>query len=194
MISYLKGKVKLFKWGLIILDVHGVGYKIVVNPQIAIKNNIVDTGEEVEFFIHEHIREDADDLYGFITYQELELFEMLISVNGVGPKAGMNIMSFAKSDRIVSAISTDDVGFFTNISGIGKKAATKIILDLKSKVSGDKNINVLSRGGDSNDLFDALARLGYKNSEIAAIITKIPADIMDLEEKVRWCLKNLARS
>lgn len=194
MILYLKGKVNLCRWGFLILDVHGVGYKVNVAPQIKIKNNIVDTEEEIELYVHQHIREDSDDLYGFLSYQELELFEMLISVNGVGPKAGMNIMASGKTDRIISAISSDDIGFFTAISGIGKKAATKIILDLKSKVSGDKSINVLSGGGDSDDLVDALLRLGYKNSEISAILTKIPDNITDLEEKVRWCLKNLAKS
>ncbi len=192
MISYLKGRVVLFKWGLIILETRGVGYKVFVNPQIKIKNNIVDTREDVELYIYEHIREDADDFYGFLSYQELELFEKLISVNGVGPKAGLNIMSYAGTDKILHAIISDDMSFFTAISGIGKKVAAKIILDLKSKISSDKSINVIGKIDEADDLMDAMQSLGYKKSEIQGLVSKIPSDIISTEERVRWCLKNLS--
>lgn len=187
MISYLKGKVVASRTGFIIVETGGVGYGVNVSAMIVEKS-----GDTVEFFIHEHIREDADDLYGFKNFDDLSLFEKLISVNGVGPKAGMNIMSAGSAGRIIQAISADDLGFFTAMSGIGKKVAAKIILDLKSKLSGDKNINVLSADG-SEDLVDTLSSLGYKRSEIGTIAAKIPAEITSLEEKVRWCLKNLAK-
>lgn len=193
MISYLKGKVVLFKWGMVILEVNGVGYKVGVDPQIHLPNDVVDSGQPIELFVHEQVREDADDLYGFLSYQELELFERLISVNGVGPKAGMNIMSAGKPEQIISAILSDNLGFFTAISGIGKKAAAKIILDLKSKLSSDKSVNILSAGIDSQDLLDTLSQLGYKNSEISAVAAKLPRDLKDLEENVRWCLKHLSK-
>lgn len=192
MISYLKGRAVLCKWGLIIIETGGVGYKVSVNPQIKIKNNIVDTQEDIELYIYEHIREDADDLYGFLTYQELELFEKLISVNGVGPKAGLNIMSFAETDKILCAIISDDMSFFTAISGIGKKVAAKIILDLKSKISSDKSINVVGNFDEADDLMDAMQSLGYKKAEVQGLIRKIPAEVISTEEKVRWCLKNLS--
>lgn len=190
MIAYLKGKVVLFKWGLVILDVGGVGYKVAVNPQINIPNNIVDTGESVELFVHEQIREDTDDLYGFLSYQELELFEKLISVNGVGPKAGLAIMSAAKCEKIIRSILSDDLSFFTSISGIGKKVAAKIILDLKSKLSGDKTISLSNLDGQ-NDVLDALESLGYKKSELTSILGQIPTDLTTSEEKVRWSLQQL---
>lgn len=192
MISYLKGRAVLFKYGLIIIETGGVGYKVFVNPQIKIKNNIVDTQENIELYIYEHIREDADDFYGFLTYQELELFEKLISVNGVGPKAGLNIMSHAESDKILYAIMNDDMAFFTAISGVGKKVAAKIILDLKSKISSDKSINIIGKMDESNDLIDALESLGYKKSEIQDLVGKIPPEIILTEEKVRWCLRSLS--
>lgn len=193
MISYLKGKVVLFKMGTLILNVNGVGYKVFVNPQINIQNNIVDTKAEVELYTHQHIREDSSDLYGFLSYQELELFELLISVNGVGPKAGMNIMSSSKSDRIIKAISSDDLAFFTSISGIGKKVSAKIILDLKSKISGDKSVSFISKADESSDVMEALISLGYKNLELNGIIQKIPAELITTEQKITWCLKNLAK-
>lgn len=188
MISYLSGKIIASKTGFLIIETGGVGYGVNVDSSVVKKN-----GEQYELFIHEHIREDCHDLYGFPTFEELELFEKLISVNGVGPKAGLNIMSAGKPDKIVSAIISDNLGFFTAISGIGKKVAAKIILDLKSKLSGDHNINVLSGDAESEDLVDTLTQLGYKRPEISAVVTKMPENITGLEAKVRWCLRNLAK-
>lgn len=193
MISYLKGKVVLARWGVLIIETCGVGHKVIVSPQIDIKPNIVDLQEPIELFIHEHIREDADDLYGFLSYEELELFEKLISVNGVGPKAGIAIMSSGKTEEIIRAIVSDNLGFFTAISGIGKKVAAKIILDLKSKISGDRSVNILSGSTVNEDLSDALQSLGYKQSEISSITGKIPSSTETLEDKMKWCLKNLSK-
>lgn len=193
MISYLKGKVVLVHWGFLIVSVGGVGYKIFVDPQIKIAPNIIDTQADIELFTYNHIREDVSDLYGFLSYQELELFEKLISVNGVGPKAGLNIMASAPIDRIIKAITSDDMSFFMAISGIGKKVAAKIILELKSKISTDKSINIIGKMDDSNDLEDTLEALGYKKSEISGLITNIPVELVKIEDKVKWCLKQLAK-
>ncbi|OPZ23439.1 MAG: Holliday junction ATP-dependent DNA helicase RuvA [bacterium ADurb.BinA186] len=188
MISFLRGKIKLVRSGIIILDVLGVGYKVLVDQNIPLRENA-----EVEFFVHEHIKEDVDDLYGFKTWEELELFERLISVNGVGPKAGMAIMSAGKPDKVISSIVSDDLTFFTGISGIGKKVAAKIILDLKSKLSGLDGSDVILGVDRENDVLMALISLGYKKSEVAKIVSGIPADIATDQEKIRWCLKQLKK-
>jgi Holliday junction DNA helicase RuvA len=193
MISYLKGKVVLFKFNILILDVNSVGYKIMVNPAIDLPHNITQNNAEIELFTHQHIREDSSDLYGFLSYKELELFELLISVNGVGPKAGLNIMNSSTPERIIQAISSDDLAFFTSISGIGKKVSAKIILDLKSKISGDKSVSGILKTDEADDVAEALITLGYKKAELQGIIQKIPADLTSLEKKVTWCLKNLAK-
>jgi len=193
MISYLKGKVKLARFGLIILDINGVGYKVVVNPQIAIPENIVDSQDDIELFIHEHLREDADDLYGFLEYQELELFQRLISVNGVGPKAALNIMSAADSGKIITAIQNEDMTFFVSISGIGKKAAAKIILDLKTKISGINASNIITLSNNSDDVSDALVSLGYKRADISQMILQIPESEKTSENKIKWLLKHMGK-
>ncbi len=191
MISYLKGKIIVSNFGFIILDVSGVGYRITIRSDLVFKS-----GETVEFFIHQHLREDSSNLYGFATFDELDLFEKLISVNGVGPKAGLAIMASSETDQIIRAILSENIAFFKSISGIGSKAATKIILDLKSKIGlGKVSADVLSKTSESDDIYDALISLGYKKHELERIVGSIPIEIVGIEKKIHWCFKNLgARS
>jgi len=188
VIGYLKGKVLSYRPGAIILDVVSVGYNIFVNI-----NQTIKIGEEKSYFIYEHIREDIYDLYGFLQQNELNLFKNLISVSGIGPKAAMNIMSIADSEKIVKSIESEDLSFFVSIPGIGKKVAAKIILDLKSKISLLDSLGVIGRSAEGNNIAEALSALGYQRSEILQVIHKIPEDLKNDEEKIRWCLKNLAK-
>lgn len=184
MISYLKGEVILSRPGFVIVDTGNVGYKVFVSN--------VDVGEnkECELFIHEHIREESDDLYGFKEYSDLEMFERLISVNGVGPKVAMIIMTVSNSGNISQAIISEDLSFFQAIPSIGKKVAAKIILDLKSKISGLEGIGVVGKIDENNEVLDALMSLGYKKQEISMVLAKAPNDIKSAEDRIRWFLKN----
>jgi Holliday junction DNA helicase RuvA len=182
MIAYLKGRVILSGGNSLILEMGGVGYKIFCSKNYSGEN---------EFFIHEVIREDCHDLYGFEKYEELILFEKLISVNGIGPKAGLNIMSSANINEIQSAIVVGNVDFFLSISGIGKKAAAKIILELKSKLSGLEDSGILEKMDQSDEIMDALLSLGYKKVEVARVLCRIPKEMIESEERIRWCLKNI---
>lgn len=189
MIAHLSGKILFHKDGFVILDVNGVGYKI----NIANKKELQD-GEQANYFIHQHLREDSSDLYGFNSYEELSLFEQLISVNGVGPKVGMLIMSSAEANKIVRAILNEDLTFFQSISGIGKKVAARIILDLKSKITGIDSEGIIGNLGDNgNEVLDALQSLGYKSSEIMKLFPKIPTECLTTEDKVRWLLRNISK-
>ena len=188
MISYLKGKTILVNAGLAVIETGGIGYRITLRPGLSLEIN-----EDIELYVHEHIREDADDLYGFSTYEELELFEKLISVSGVGPRAGLAIMGAASPDKIVAAISEGRVDFFQAISGIGKKVAAKIIIDLKNKFDALDTGRVVSDSTDSDNIIEALLSLGYTKGEIGKVILKIPSDIEAVEKRVSWCLKNLGK-
>lgn len=188
MIAYLEGKIITGRSSFIILEVNGVGYKVFCN-----NSQINQSDKTLFFFIHHHTREDINDLYGFKSFEELELFEKLISVNGIGPKAGMSIMSFGSASKIIQAIVNSDASFFTAVPGIGKKVAAKIILDLKSKISGGNRDVQLDSINYSDEVSEALLALGYKREEIGDIIGKIPSDLGTAEEKVRWCLKNLKK-
>ncbi|MEI8060855.1 MAG: Holliday junction branch migration protein RuvA [Candidatus Berkelbacteria bacterium] len=188
MIAYLKGKIITSRPGFIILEVSGVGYKVAVSPQV----NFLENRKEYELFIHHHIKEDASDLYGFEKFEELELFEKLLSVNGVGPKAAMTIISMAPTEKIIEAIISEDSSFFQSAPGVGKKVAIKIILDLKSKISNLKYTGNIG-GGAHQDVYDGLETLGYKKQEIDKIIGKIPEELKSSEEKIRWMLKNISK-
>lgn len=185
MIGYLRGKIIISKPGNIIIDVSGVGYKVSVPPQISFIEK-----ENCEIFIHHHIKEDSSDLYGFEKIGELDLFEKLLSVNGVGPKAAMTIISMAPVEKLIDAIITEDSTFFQSASGIGKKVAVKIILELKNKISNLKFSGQIS-SGINQDVHDGLEALGYKKAEIDKIIGNIPKEMKSPEDKIRWCLKNL---
>ena len=187
MIAYLSGKIVLSRPGYVILDTGGVGYKVFVS------NTDVAGTESVSLFVYEHIREDSDDLFGFKEYQNLEMFVKLISVNGVGPKVAMTIMTVAKSEKIVKAIISENIAFFQAIPGIGKKVAAKIILELKSKISTLEGSGVIGHMDESDEVIDALMSLGYKKIEVEKMLAKLPANTKTSEDKIRWCLKNIAK-
>lgn len=186
MIARLQGNIieKTANW--IILNVQGVGYRVFCDAsQLVIEQSVI-------LFVHHHIRETEQALYGFKTMLDLQLFELLITVNGVGPKAAMAIMSSSSPDRIVSAISKSDVSLFKSVSGIGQKVAAKIIVELKNKVGGVGEIDL---GGldSSSELVEALESLGYKKPEIAAVLRQMPSELSNTQEQLSWALKEMGK-
>jgi Holliday junction DNA helicase RuvA len=186
MISYLKGKIKYVGSNWLILDVNDVGYKVFISKPYTSKPY---NSTPLCLYTYHQIREDRSDLYGFETIEELNVFELLLEVNGVGPKMAMNILSGAKVENIKNAIIGGDATFFVAISGVGKKLASKILLELKNKL-GDSDYNILENSEASTELLDAMQSLGYQKSEIYKLISKIPKDLKSTQDKVKWMLKN----
>ncbi len=183
MIGYLRGKIIHNDIKSILLDVNGVGYKVFTNGgSLDTKTN-----QEKEFFTHLAVRENALDLYGFVTRQELEFFELLLTVSGIGPKSAMAILSVASISTLKTAISTEDSSHLTKVSGIGKKNAEKIVLELKDKI-GDYVFDGKLESHDS-DALEALKALGYSEKESREALKKVSGTTT--EEKVRATLKNL---
>src|SRR6185369_15938313 len=164
MIGSIRGKILLKTDKFVIVETCGVGYKVSVSPEILGLNRKV--GEEISLFIHTHVREDALDLYGFLEYSELEFFEMLISVSGVGPRSALAILGLTSIDTLRHAIGTGDTSYLTKISGIGKKTAEKIVIELRDKVA-DKMKGEKSGGSLQGELdaLEALKSLGYSQIE-----------------------------
>lgn len=143
--------------------------------------------ETITAYLYHHVREDANLLYGFIDIPTLALFERLLSVSGIGPKAALAILSLGSTDKIETAIKTGDATFLALAPGVGSKAAQKIILELKGKLpehTGD--------AAQHQDVLSALESLGYKSGDIHPLLPQIPKDITRIEEQIRWVLQNLS--
>ena len=189
MIGRLTGVIESHVTNPIIIDVHGVGYVVHV-PERYLAG--VKPGKIHTIFIHSHIREDAFDLYGFATQQELKLFELLLTVSGIGPKTALGVV-----DRGVEAVETavrkSDVDFFTTIPRLGTKNAQKIIIELKSKLGSSSMLNLDGESGETKQMIDALASMGFDRHEIREAIKKLDAKDVSVEQKIRHALKLLAK-
>jgi len=189
MISKIKGKIEYTRTKFVVVDVNGIGYKVYVTPytlgKIAGKNT-------VEFFTHTYVREDTMDLYGFITLEELEMFELLISISGVGPKAGLGILTVATPRTIKTAILNEDSSILTKVSGVGKKTAERVILELRNKIAdisiGDKEEAIID-----SDTIEALVSMGYSVTEARDALKAVPKDIKDVGQRIKSALKNLGK-
>jgi len=188
MIGYVEGKIEYSTDRYMIVDVDGIGYKIYISANIFKK--LPKVGEKVKLYTHLHVREDIMDLYGFLDRKDLEFFEMLISISGIGPKGATNILNVASVDTLKKAIANEESSILTKVSGIGKKTAEKIILELKNKVSGEYLDEKYAAGGEA---IDALMSLGYKLHEAREALKKVPENIKDVGDKVKAALKLLGK-
>lgn len=184
MIAYIKGKIIFLSGNYIVVENSGIGYKVFINSE-GFKLN-----SEAEIFTYHHVKEDAGDLYGFAKSDDLKIFEVLISVSGVGPKVGQLIVDNLGRDKIIESVKSSDLTAFKSIPGVGTKVAAKIIVDLKSKVTSDKLINVNFE--ENNEVVDALLALGMTKSECIPYLKDIPVDL-NLQDKVKFVLKQVAK-
>lgn len=189
MISHIEGKVLHIDLNYSVIAVGGLGYKVSAAPETL---SHLKLGQTASLWIHNVIREDADDLYGFIDRDSLAFFELLIGISGIGPKTAIGIMSLATVKTLKSAIASGEPTQLTKISGIGKKNAEKIVLELKDKI--DKSAFDPELGGvDDTDTMEALKSLGYQEREIRDVIKKIPQTIKDPGKRVTEALKKLGK-
>ena len=194
MLAYLRGKIKYKKNNFLILDVNGVGYKLFLNESILADLSL---DMEYEFFIHQHVREDALDLYAFKTMEDLEMFEMLLGISGVGPKSALGVSAVASALDLKEAIGRGDSSLLTKVSGIGKKTAERIVLELREKV-GAINVSGFDSKQDGNmsasaDEIDALIALGYSLLEAREVLKKVDPKIKDSGERIKAALRNLGK-
>lgn len=191
MIAYLKGKILAVSANSLVIDTGGVGYKIFVPGHIALHTK---EGSEAAFFVHTHVREDQISLYGFADVGECELFELLISVSGVGPKVALSIMSGVSTDHVRSAISGGESVVFTKVSGVGRKTAERIIIELREKIGQTSAgaVNAASSREFSESL-DALVALGYSQQEARNALRRVSRDLTSSSEVIRAALKILSQ-
>lgn len=191
MIGSLKGIIEYREDPFLIVDVHGVGYKVVV--PLSVLTKIQGTGDTIKLFTHTHVREDVLELYGFTDPSDLKLFTYLINVSGVGCRTALGIFSVGSRQEIVQAISAGDVSFFTTVPRLGKKNGQKIIIELKNKLGGAGEIDLSEGGDDNNEVIEALAGLGFTQLEARVAIKKIDGAGETVAEKVRLALKQMSK-
>ena len=190
MIAHIEGEVSEKFLNSIIVDVHGVGYEIGLSQIDAETTNV---GERKKFSTYHAIRENSEDLYGFSSLMAKKIFEMLISVNGVGPKAAMAILSLAKPEEVRNAIANADTAFVSKAAGVGKKSAERVIVDLKDKVGlptkygGTEAVTIQSQP-KNDEALDALMALGFPLKEATDALAKVDRDL-PVEERIRLALK-----
>lgn len=189
MIARLSGKNLGIRGGAVIVDVAGVGYRVQTSAYVLGK---VAGSEDVTFHIHTYVREEALSLYGFLSEDELSMFESLISVSGIGPKAALGILSIADTDTIRAAIVNRDPSLLTQVSGVGKKTAERVIIELQNKVSAPTGTGTRATSADG-EAIEALLSLGYKVAEARDALKAVPADTKDVGEKVRAALRLLGK-
>jgi Holliday junction DNA helicase RuvA len=187
MIYSLTGNVESIKSNFVELVVNGVGYKVSVSQ---LTSSQLTSGSGAKLFIHQHFSQDSQSLFGFLGEADLELFEKMLGVNGVGPKTGLVIMDKGNS-AVIKAIASADLAFFESIKGIGKKTAQRILVDLKGVLVQSEAEVQESTFEAYSDLTQGLSQLGFAAKEIRETIKKMPADRLTLQEQLQWCLRNI---
>lgn len=193
MYYYIEGTVTYKSFDFLVVDAGGVGYKIGMADSSISK---VSVGEKRRIFTYLSVREDAMDLYGFLTEEELNLFRLLISVSGIGPKVGLGILSAISPSEFALAVVTGNVKAITKAPGVGPKVAQRIILELKDKMKKAEIAEMPEDYGaftdSSDEAVSALMVLGYSASEAKSVLSKVDAGL-SVEDTVKQALKLLMR-
>ncbi len=199
MIAYVKGKLDTKTDTFVIIDVQGIGYKVFM-PAKSIEK-LGELGDTVKVYTYYYVREDNISLYGFTSNEELRMFELLLSVSGIGAKSANSMLSEISPSSFALAVITDDVSKLVKIPGVGKKTAARIILELKDKlktesaIEANEEINVvLEKDTNASEAIAALQVLGYTRREIENVLQKIDTKNLGLEEIIKQALKYLAKN
>lgn len=199
MIAFVKGKIEDLSEENVVIDIGGVGVNVKISAGTF--NLLPGIGGEVKLYTYTSVREDAFILFGFLTRDELELFKKLITVNGIGPKGGLSILSVMSADELRFAIVSGDGTAIARAPGIGKKTAERVILDLRDKISLEdtlihRKMQVSGAAGQDshavNEAVEALTALGYSASDALQAVKKVAPDKnMDVETLLKLALKNM---
>ena len=187
MIGYLHGRVLDIRMGALIVDVGGIGYSVHTTADFLSK---IAKGEEVGLSIHTAVREDDISLYGFSDKIELDMFESLLRVSGIGPKSALAILSVAGVNNLEEAIASGDTSLITKVSGVGRKTADKIVLELGGQLHKGTQSKMTR---EDLDVFEALQALGYRERDIQEAMKNMPKGAAGANDKIREALKMLGK-
>ena len=195
MISFLEGKIEHLGEKYLILNTGGIGYKVTMVPKLL--SILSESKETVKLFIHSqmNMREGTFDMYGFTDRENLDLFHLLTSVSGIGPKGAMNVLSVVEPKQLKIAVINEDADYLKKVSGLGPKTASRLILELKNKLDyidiGDmKGLNL----GEEGQAIDALMSLGYSQYQAKGALKEVSSKTKTLQDRVKEALKILGKT
>lgn len=203
MLAYVKGTLEIKTKGYIVVETNGIGYKIFMPESTIEKLGAI--GEQLKIFTFMRVREDDVSLYGFLTNEELRMFELLLSVSGIGAKGALTILSNITPSQFALAVIANDVGMLKKLPGIGPKTAQRTILELKDKLKKEQEIAVATEEEESSfqeviledekvsEAVSALQVLGYSKKEITEALATMDMKSLSVEEIIRKGLGNLAK-
>lgn len=188
MIGTLSGTVRHKDLHVVIVDVGGVGYKVFCTTDTALD---AIPGEPIFLWTYLSVRENALDLFGFLDKETMDLFELLIGISGIGPKTALGILNVATPAMLRQAVATEDISYLTKVSGIGKKNAEKIVLELRDKLITTSEDLVSGRAGEG-DVLEALISLGYSERDARDAVKRLPKELEGTSARIKEALKNLS--
>ncbi|MFA5129795.1 MAG: Holliday junction branch migration protein RuvA [Patescibacteria group bacterium] len=184
MIGSLRGTLLEILPPIALIEVGGIGYRVTASPSTL---SGLRKDEEVFLYTHDVVREDARELYGFVSLDDLRLFERMISVSGVGPKVALAVLSVGSASTVKRAIMNGDLSTLTSVPGVGTKIAQKIILELKGQIVEADGVT-----GPDREVVDALVSLGYSMSQAKDVLKSIPPEVTDVSDRVREALRRMS--
>lgn len=198
MFAYIKGSLEEKMSNYVVVETMGNGYKIFMSKTAIGRTGEI--GDTVKIYTHYHVREDEISLYGFLSNEELKMFELLISVSGVGAKSAIAMLSNISTSDFAVSIINNDITKLTKVPGIGKKSAQRIVLELKDKLKAEQEIakseeteTIMEVDENIDEAISALQILGYNRKEIEKVLEKFDYQSMSIEDVIRNALKHLAK-
>jgi Holliday junction DNA helicase RuvA len=191
MIARLEGIISHIDNKFLIIDVSGVGYKLHIASDSLSSSKL---GDHTSFWVHTSVRENSIDLFGFKSINEMSFFELLLDVSGIGPRSALSILAIAPIDTLKRAIATGDTGYLNKVSGIGKKTAEKIIVELRDKLQDYKSDDATpSLLRDESDIVEALKSLGYSQNEARDALKQVPPTTIGTNARIKEALQVLGK-
>lgn len=190
MIASLSGTVRHKDTHSLVVDVAGIGYHVAVPTDVALETTL---SQPVFLWTHLAVRETSLDLFGFLEYEALETFELLITISGIGPKTALGILNVASPATLRQAVGSSDTSYLTRVSGIGKKNAEKIVLELKDKLVMKEGEVAHASSRTEGDAMEALVSLGYSERDARTALKKVPKEVVSASDRVKEALRVLSR-
>ncbi|HEX9679555.1 MAG TPA: Holliday junction branch migration protein RuvA [Candidatus Saccharimonadales bacterium] len=187
MIARIKGEVAALTHNSVVIDVGGIGYEVLVPAPLLSELSL---GSEVQLMTHHHVRENSIDLFGFESNESKYLFELLLGVSSIGPKSALSIMALGRYDQIKQAIAAGNAAFIAGASGVGKKSAEKVCVELKDKLATTAEGELIGLADTGDDALTALLALGYNQQQAAQALAKVDPKLSN-EQRVKQALRGL---